>query len=134
MLLSLETSNGESEDEVAFKSPVVGSQLHDKLPTSGDIHLYADPGTYLTKRPLLFADCEGLSGGSKEPLAKQAKDAAGGSRRNPFRNVFQSIEKPLQWAKDDKNKHSREFAVTHFFPRLLYTFSDVVVFVMKDAK
>ena len=135
MLLSLETSNGQDRDNIQFKSPVVGSQIHDKLPTSGDIHLYADPGTYLTKRPLLFADCEGLSGGSKVPLAKQAKQAASsGAVKSRVHNVFQSIQKPLQWAREDKNKQSREFAVTHFFPRLLYTFSDVVVFVMKDAK
>lgn len=52
-----------------FKSPGVGSQKDDKSPTSGDVHLYADPDTAYCPQPLLYADCEGLNGGEKAPQA-----------------------------------------------------------------
>lgn len=135
MLLTLDAWSGEPLRGQDFRSPVVGSARHDKLPTSGDVHLYADPSTFSTQYPYMFADCEGLNGGSKEPLAKQAqKVAPDDAHKMPFRKILQPIEKPLQWAKEDKYKRSREFAVTEFFPRLLYTFSDAVVFVMRNPK
>lgn len=47
----------------AFPSPVAGSIRNENVPTSGDVHLYADPKHYFGEHPLLFADCEGLEGG-----------------------------------------------------------------------
>ena len=34
----------------------------------------------------------------------------------------------------DKEKKSRQFIVENLYPRLLYTFSDIVVLVMRNAK
>ncbi len=42
-------------------------------------------------------------------------------------------EREILWA-DKPAKQSREFAVTNLYPRLLFTFSDVVVFVLKEAR
>jgi hypothetical protein len=41
--------------------PIVGS-VDQSVPTSGDVHLYSDPETFLTDNPILYADCEGLEG------------------------------------------------------------------------
>ena len=49
-------------------SPVVGSE-NDNVPTSGDVHLYSDPGTYHSTEPVLYADCEGLEGWENAPIA-----------------------------------------------------------------
>lgn len=43
--------------EAKFSSPLVGS-VNDNIPVSADVHLYADPETFLTDTPLLYADCE----------------------------------------------------------------------------
>ena len=45
-----------------FPTPVVGA-VGTSIPTSADIHLYADPNTHFSKFPRLYADCEGLTGG-----------------------------------------------------------------------
>ena len=59
----IEFSNNVNRNPV----PVVGSVNH-SVPTSGDVHLYSDPTTYNTNIPILYADCEGLSGGETEPV------------------------------------------------------------------
>lgn len=51
----------------SFPSPVVGAAGFD-VPTSGDVHLYSDPKTCMSDNPILYADCEGLKGGEREPL------------------------------------------------------------------
>jgi hypothetical protein len=48
--------------------PVVGVSGRE-VPTSEDVHLYVDPATFFSTTPLLYADCEGLDGGEREPLA-----------------------------------------------------------------
>lgn len=58
--------NDRAKDDMQFSSPVVGS-VNDNIPTTGDVHLYADPGTYLSESPMLYADCEGLDGGDNLP-------------------------------------------------------------------
>ncbi|KAF7511091.1 hypothetical protein GJ744_005322 [Endocarpon pusillum] len=54
------------------QAPVVGMSQHQAVPTSGEVHLYWDPSSLLTNRPLMYADCEGLGGGSREPMATRA--------------------------------------------------------------
>ena len=110
------------------------------VPTSGDVHLYPDPETFESDTPILYADCEGLEGGGREPIAtrfrsreKIGKVGRIGSFEKRMQRVPHTSERDLTWA-DTNNKRSREFAVTHLYPRLLYTFSDVVVFVLKSHK
>lgn len=60
MLIDSRQSTDPVSHDTQFPSPVVGSAINDKLPTSGDVHLYADPSTAPEQTPMLFADCEGL--------------------------------------------------------------------------
>lgn len=124
-----------SAEEVSYPSPVVGSAINDKVPTSGDVHLYADPASFSTERPILYADCEGLEGGETVPYAAQSRNRSGsGSRKNKkLQKVMNGRPRIIAWANDEKTR-KREYAVTELYPRLLYTFSDVVVFVLRNAK
>ena len=123
--------------------PVVGSVNH-SVPTSGDVHLYVDPCTHFTDYPILYADCEGLEGGEQEPMALQArrvenssKHAQPGKRTPSFqkrlRKKHHSSQREITWATTD-DKKTRQFVVKNLYPRLLYTFSDVVVFVLKNPR
>lgn len=44
------------------------------------------------------------------------------------------VSRKISWALGDKEKSKREFAVTELYPKVLYTFSDVVVFVLRNPK
>ncbi|RYP24694.1 hypothetical protein DL765_000421 [Monosporascus sp. GIB2] len=95
-------------------------------PTTGDVQLYPDQATRGTRVPLFFADCEGLDGGDQEPIALRQKRSE---------NVFRKRNelKKIMWA-NRPSRPKREQVVVDLFPKLLYTFSDVVVFVLKEAR
>lgn len=127
------------QGEEIYATPVVGVVGKD-IPTSGDVHLYPDPQTADSDNPILYADCEGLEGGEREPLGawRKAKDKGSklgriGSFKRNARIIDHTSEREITWA-DTSVKRSREFAVTHLYPRLLYTFSDVIVFVLKNPR
>lgn len=92
--------------------------------------------------PVLLADCEGLEGGNLEPSAlrilKQFKKTTNlpGRLKHQFKPstwVDNQQSRPVGWAITESQK-TREHVVKELYPRLLYTFSDVVVFAAKDAK
>ena len=129
-----------------FPSPVPGSVNDDNVPVSANVHLYADPESFLTDAPILYADCEGLEGGERAPKAEAFKSQEralepGISRRGSLetkvrrklRKKGHRVARNLSWA-TGKDKSKREYAVTELYPRLLYTFSDVVVFVLRNSK
>ncbi|SMQ51120.1 unnamed protein product [Zymoseptoria tritici ST99CH_3D7] len=129
-------------DDPKFTTPVVGAHGRD-VPTSEDVHLYLDPDSCMSRSqtPLLFADCEGLDGGARDPVGAKARrqmrdqakgdaSAAGARRR---RRMKPMSERQLLWA-DSDSKKTREYAVANLYPRLLYTFSDVIVFVLKNPR
>ncbi|CAN9312297.1 unnamed protein product [Alternaria alternata] len=132
----------------SLPSPVAGTSANSNVPTSGDVHLYSDPSTYGTEYPLLYADCEGLEGGENTPMAaqyrnnataplkeKRREDFASGEhrRRRKVTKSFHSTQRDIKWA-NSPDKSKRQYAVTELYPRLLYTFSDVIVFVLRNAK
>ncbi|KAE8449132.1 hypothetical protein EG329_008516 [Mollisiaceae sp. DMI_Dod_QoI] len=141
-----ENSMGISNSPSRFPSPVTGS-INDNIPTSGDVHLYSDPATYYSTTPMLYADCEGLEGGENVPRGARYKlrdDAippaarSSSSRNDPsfrkkIRKVAHSSQRDITWATTPETR-KREYAVTQLYPRLLYTFSDVVVFVLRNPK
>jgi hypothetical protein len=45
------------------------------------------------------------------------------------RRAHRGSERPITWATDSELS-SRQYIVTNLYPRILYTFSDVVVFVL----
>jgi energy-coupling factor transporter ATP-binding protein EcfA2 len=130
-----------TDDAGSFSTPIVGSVKNQDVPTSGDVHLYPDPNSISSVTPILYADCEGLEGGEREPISSRFKKNkhkfTGVGRVSSFekkaRRTQHTSEREITWA-DTPAKRSREFAVTHLYPRLLYTFSDVVVFVLKNPR
>jgi energy-coupling factor transporter ATP-binding protein EcfA2 len=132
-----------------FNTPVAGSVQNDGVPTSGDVHLYADPQTYYSESPMFYADCEGLDGGENTPIGVRHRkpiymdedDLEPENDNEPSINEAvefpnrrtQGDKRPIVWANTPETQ-KREFIVSHLFPRILYAFSDVVVFVLQNAK
>lgn len=129
-------------------TPVVGRKGHD-VPTSSDVHLYLDPKTFDTERPILYADCEGFEGGERDPVALSAinhervrEELQIRAQTHPssmaFQTLARSTKRILQWAKrddpDHEKKSKRSYAVSQMYPRIFYAFSDVVVFVLTNAR
>ncbi|KAF3925728.1 hypothetical protein AA313_de0208129 [Arthrobotrys entomopaga] len=135
-----------------YETPVVKSAAcFGTLPTSGDVHLFCDPHTCKpdSDRPILYADCEGLEGGERTPLGSRtlkrekiqkklsklsdSKQETKPSFLRRSRTIHQSSERELKWATTDTTRR-REFVVSELYPRILYTFSDAVVFVIRETK
>ncbi|KXS99282.1 hypothetical protein AC578_6205 [Pseudocercospora eumusae] len=131
MLINHDSQNANPENRSMFPSPVVGSVVNDTLPTSGDVHLYADPATHAEQLPILYADCEGFEGGERTPLGARARRRANSEPDAPRPGNIHS--RPIEWANTEEARQ-REYAVTRLYPRLLYTFSDCVVFVLRNPK
>ncbi|KAL9049151.1 MAG: hypothetical protein Q9162_007370 [Coniocarpon cinnabarinum] len=153
------------QEQKQFPYPVVGHVADEHTPTSGDVHLYADPGTYFGHSPMLYADCEGLQGGEKNPVGAMFKEnekkekteskswldhrsnhdlsnEAGRRaskateephKRNRLRRSKRNDSRRLEWAVNDETR-KRGYAVAELYPRLLYTFSDCVVFVIRNVR
>lgn len=148
MLINHQDMKVNSAAKAKFPSPVVGS-VNDNIPVSADVHLYADPQTISTDVPLLYADCEGLEGGESPPKAEtyRMQDRApenglprgnssgyGPRTREKILKKSNKVSRTISWAMGDKEKSKREYAVTELYPKVLYTFSDVVVFVLRNPK
>lgn len=135
MLVNHESQSVNTENRNMFPSPIVGSVVNDTVPTSGDVHLYADPSTHAEQLPILYADCEGFEGGERVPLGARSRH-----RRQLSDQESRDPSKPshvhsrtIEWANSEEARQ-REYAVTRLYPRLLYTFSDCVVFVLRNPK
>lgn len=124
-----------------LQTPVVGTNGA-AVPTSGDVHLYADPDTFFTERLLLYADCEGLQGGTLDPVGVKRRRGLGTTKHTRSRTAsfdrfirrrHDTAERDITWATTPE-RSTRKFFVEHLYPRLLYTFSDVIVFVVKNAR
>lgn len=129
-----------SDEKGTFDTPVVG-RLDDGLtPTSGDVHLYPDPISFSSQRPVLYADCEGIQGGDSLPKAVEGKPEVWSKpvyvqhSKGKVKAIRNFADRSLQWAKLDHGKKRRSFSVRNLFPRILYTFSDVIVFVLRAQK
>ena len=140
MLIELQVAAFESKSH-DFPAPVVGA-IGTSIPTSADIHMYADPETQWTQFPRLYVACEGLQGGENVPMANQAmmeakKKVDGGSESHYHRKMRDNAQgariRKLGFAKDDVQR-TREYTVQELYPRLLYTFSHVVVFVLYNER
>ena len=148
MLINHQDMKTNSTAKAKFPSPVVGS-VNDNIPVSADVHLYADPNTISTDTPLLFADCEGLEGGESPPKTEAYKmqdraaencflqgnpSSSGPWKHGKLIKKSNKISRKISWAIGDKEKSKREYAVTELYPKVLYAFSDVVVFVLRNPK
>ena len=137
-LISLLVSLKGGGKQVQLAAPVVGMTGKD-IPTSEDVHLYMDPSSCFSETPILYADCEGLDGGEREPLGSRFRKSRPESMMPPTptskmsNRARYSSSRELVWA-DTTHRRSRQFAVTNLYPRLLYTFSDTIVFVLKNPR
>ncbi|KAI0403160.1 hypothetical protein F4802DRAFT_316845 [Xylaria palmicola] len=115
-----------------YYSPVTSSN-QDRISTTGDVHLYADPSTLCSTNPLFFVDCEGLSGGEAAPKQLRHSQDVSSSHADanyPRRNA---APRKIEWAQTPQTQ-KREFAVGQLYPRLLYLFSDTVIFVLRNPR
>jgi hypothetical protein len=135
MLIQFNQYSKQGQD---FPSPVPGIAGRD-LPTSEDVHLYADPLTVGSEYPILYADSEGLDGGEREPLAatfrktrerRESESFGSESDYLPTRNY---TEREVRWM-TSKVKRTRQYAAGQLYPRVLFAFSDVVVFVHRNPR
>ncbi|KAI6862995.1 hypothetical protein KC334_g20629, partial [Hortaea werneckii] len=134
LLVNHDRDNMNLDNQDIFPSPVVGSIANDSLPTSGDVHLYADPATHAEQLPILYADCEGFEGGERIPLGARARRGLRSeSAKEEVLDPDLVRSRPIEWATTEESRQ-REYAVTALYPRLLYTFSDCVVFVLRNPK
>lgn len=114
----------------------VPSRISDNIPTTGNVHLYEDPATFFQNKPILYADCEGMAGGENLPLGlvQQKRKPVGQRTRNVREQQGgKRLRERILWAENPQMR-TREYAVTTLFPRVLYTFSDVVVFVLREVR
>lgn len=85
-----------------------------------------DPTSSEDELPLLYVDCEGLRGGQQQPLIASWQDST--EARDLRRN-----RRPITWPKVMETLDDRRFKVEKFYPRILYNFSDVVVYVLDQS-
>lgn len=157
MLIDRQASG--SAEGSRYYSPVTSSN-HDRTATTGDVHIYADPSSAFSTTPLLFVDCEGLNGGEAMPKQlrhhhHQSQDprqatrsgttpaspppyepttsSEGGDQGRRYVRTRHSSKRAIAWAKTPQTR-KREYAVSQLYPRVLYTFSDVVVFVLRNPR
>lgn len=142
------STRAEDDEDVAV--PVIG-RGDSETPTSADVHLYIDPATTSTTRPILFADCEGFEGGERDPIAQQmtsnstqsglSRNSSMSTESNPgsAKRMARAVKKRvLKWASRN-SQHSektskRQYAVMEMYPRIFHAFSDVIVFVLNNPK
>ncbi|KAH8672607.1 hypothetical protein BGZ60DRAFT_563027 [Tricladium varicosporioides] len=141
--------SGQESGERPFPTPVPGTIENLGAPASADVHLYADPATLDSSAPLLFIDCEGLDGGNHAPeaaklrqiLSKHGKKLfqymrdftpAGPQPVHPGPELTGAGMSSLQ-RKQLSPTPTRKFCVEDLYPRMLYSFSDVVCFVTQQA-
>ena len=102
------------------------------MPPSADVHLYADPKTYNRQTPLLYADCEAFNGSEMLPIGAIENRISQLGTDNLLSRLTPGRTRRLEWV-DSEEKKTRDYAVNQLYHRFLYTFSDVVVFVLQNT-
>jgi len=109
-------------------TPVIGTEIDS--PTTGDVHLFPDPKSLKTDRPLFFADCEGFSGGNSAPLAARTKESNKKFKHNHHPHRAKTRKREMATSE----QYTRQWAVDELYPRILFTFSDIVCLVSKNLR
>ncbi|RPA78867.1 FabD/lysophospholipase-like protein [Ascobolus immersus RN42] len=131
--------------------PVSGSINNSDVPSSGDVHVYGDPRSRHSEIPILFADCEGIEGGNRDPVAeiawrgvyKKFKDGATELLSDRLTHICTPViqqyhDNPPAERKITQRsgtvQWTRSLFVSQIYPRFLFPFSDTIVFIVKNAK
>lgn len=130
LLISLVKGQHESDE---FPAPVVGAIANESVPTSDGVSIYSDPATSEDRYPIMYIDCEGFEGGEKTPLGSQARRHDLAPDDHEAQGETSVRTRSIKWATTEESRR-REYAVTKLYPRILYTFSDCVVFVLRNPK
>ncbi|KAI9896896.1 hypothetical protein N3K66_007918 [Trichothecium roseum] len=134
-----------------FPTPIASLPQKNHVTTTGNVHLYAEPATFYTQTPRLYADCEGLEGGEALPMGlrhlnlprsdrlgnnmpPQARHRLPNEAKRKLKRTCHRSQRLVLWTQQHDIKKKREFLVTNLYPRLLYTFSDTVVFVLRNPR
>jgi hypothetical protein len=136
LVKSLISLNASENPESTPSIPIAEAPFRDLL-RSTDIHLNADPRTVASNGPILYADCERPDGNEKESSAATSRRVGRsspniGDLKVP-KDSWSHFGREIYWA-NSTSKRTRDFAVTHLYPRILFTFSDVVVFVHRNPR
>ncbi|KAL6411018.1 hypothetical protein AUP68_07453 [Ilyonectria robusta] len=131
-LISLLSKFSNSPLKSLFKTPAVGDS-GSLQSTSSNVHLYADPETFLNETPLLYTDCEGMDGDKVPAEMKMSVAGTADSLDSlPYASQTSGFDsQDIAWEKKPGNGGSwtRKEITKTLFPRILYIFSDVVVFI-----
>jgi len=112
------------------RKPTIRPNENDWTPTSADNHLYMDPTSRGDELPLLYVDCEGIGGGQQKPLTASWQDSTEARDSRDWRRRGRRIG----WSEGSLEAlNDRAFKVEKFYPRILYNFSDVVVYVLDQS-
>ncbi len=146
MLIDQQVRKVDETRELVVPSPVVASAHHSYTPAFSDVHLYADSSASYGQFPMLYADCEGLGGGESQPISKQVCNSVGeGAPAESSKRQESTAHRRLgeigllthDWEHIlaySPQKLKRQYAVEELYPRLLYVFSDTVVFVLRNSQ
>ncbi|CAM1501617.1 Fc.00g036010.m01.CDS01 [Cosmosporella sp. VM-42] len=131
-LIGLLSQFSKSQFKSLFKTPVVGDSVSNQS-TSSNVHLYADPETFFDENPILYADCEGMDG-DEVPTEMKKTLANAEDSGDPLPHASQASgldSQDIVWEKKPGNGSvwTRKEITKTLFPRILYIFSDVVVFI-----
>ncbi|KAI0882625.1 uncharacterized protein GGS22DRAFT_191215 [Annulohypoxylon maeteangense] len=111
-----------------FPTPIVSPRESGRS-TSSNVHLYVDPSTVEQSTTILYADCEG-TGGSEKTIDVEDKNVEVYSPQ-----AFHPT--PIKWGHidaDGTQTKSRHYITKTLYPRVLYIFSNVVVYVLWNKK
>ncbi|KAI1090318.1 hypothetical protein F5B19DRAFT_463449 [Rostrohypoxylon terebratum] len=118
-----------------LETPVVGDRGGFSS-TSADVHLYSDPITIDTSCPMIYADCEGMQGNSDPSAAQHQRETESDQdQRALVPQQWLNEFKPIKVQLAGKNSaEGRENFTSNLYPRLLYIFSDVIIYVLQNTR
>ncbi|KAI5805973.1 hypothetical protein EDC01DRAFT_609926 [Geopyxis carbonaria] len=114
-------------------TPVMSQGSGADRSTSGDVHLFSDPNTYhKSSRPIYYADCEGLNGGSHLiPMGSMALELNRKNIGTPRQHLRVRV---IKYYREMTEIKTRQWAIEKLFPRVLFTLSDVVCLVTQNFR
>lgn len=128
------SKNVQKTDLETLETPVtrIRNLAQATQPTSAGVNLYRDPDTIGHSHPIFFADCEGFGAGAAPPGAAAVSGPYGDDPQPSEVQITSSLYSNS--ANGDGGEDSRSEAVSNLYARFLYSFSDVVCFVMNEMQ
>ncbi|KAL9086928.1 MAG: hypothetical protein Q9165_006934, partial [Trypethelium subeluteriae] len=126
MLINQQQDHDNATSTGLFPTPIPGSTQNGCMSFSRDVHLFADPATYLGPCPLLYADCEGLES-IEEPnflrdieyLQKRSPYGSDGYHNDmkKLSKMVRGSKRGIAWANSSETK-KLHYVANELYPRL----------------